>query len=523
MRQLFLLTAVLAVMALAAVIGLSAAGEFAEESSGVIGPVTQPPTATEGNSDNGWPVTAVSGNPNVSSIQAPPGRTSGDLVSPLWQPQDGCASGVSVVSHPTHLPADPWNAATSDLDIGYYVYDNFTGGGWITAVKFWGITADPGGGWFPCVEDPLDVGIGFFENAGGTPGPTIAIFYATAQAMPTGYELLGQYPLLSWTVVLDTPIYVEEGLFSVVGALTGTSCNFIWMSGTGGDGHSIQWDAPTSTYNDHYYDQSFCLVTAGCPAYTNFSQPPAMPDEFPLGWTSDGDISPQQWCVYESVPDCYMESIRFWGVHSYYNMGWTPCFEDPTTFEIKFYYDAAGEPGTLYESFTVALGGQPTGLYYWSFTSELFEYEATFELMKVFEGWVSIQAVSDPYCHFLWVSSPAGYDNLSLQWNADAGTYTTHGNDMALCIMDEPPCCGRYTDPWGYTGNTNCSPDGKITLSDISRLIDHVYVSKLPLCCHKSGNVNGSLDGNITLSDISRLIDNVYISKLPTALCHMLW
>jgi hypothetical protein len=237
MRQLLLLTAVFAVMALAAVIGLSAAGEFAEESSGVIGTVTQPPAATEGSGGNGWPVTAVSGGPDVSSIQAPPGRTSGDLVSPLWQPQDGCASGVSVVSQPTHLPADPWNAATSDLDIGYYVYDNFTGGGWITAVKFWGITADPEGGWLPCVEDPLDVGIGFFEDAGGAPGPSIAIFYATAQAMPTGYELLGQYPLLSWTVVLDTPIYVEEGLFSVVGALTGTS--WASMPAGMGDGHRV--------------------------------------------------------------------------------------------------------------------------------------------------------------------------------------------------------------------------------------------------------------------------------------------
>jgi photosystem II stability/assembly factor-like uncharacterized protein len=78
-------------------------------------------------------------------------------------------------------------------------------------------------------------------------------------------------------------------------------------------------------------------------------------------------------------------------------------------------------------------------------------------------------------------------------------------------------CCGFWTE--GYTGNTNCSTDGKRTLSDITRLIDRVYISKLLLCCEEEGNTNGSTDGKITLSDISALIDHVYISKGQTSLC----
>ncbi len=78
-------------------------------------------------------------------------------------------------------------------------------------------------------------------------------------------------------------------------------------------------------------------------------------------------------------------------------------------------------------------------------------------------------------------------------------------------------CCGFWTG--GFSGNTNCSTDGKITLSDISTLIDRVYISKLALCCEENGNTNGSLDGEITLSDITRLIDKVYISKDQTASC----
>ncbi len=87
-------------------------------------------------------------------------------------------------------------------------------------------------------------------------------------------------------------------------------------------------------------------------------------------------------------------------------------------------------------------------------------------------------------------------------------------------------CCGSYSDgtwPTGYTGNTNCSDDGKRTLSDITKLIDNVYISKEPLCCYASGNTNGSWDDGeckITLSDITKLIDAVYISKELTEACN---
>ncbi len=80
-------------------------------------------------------------------------------------------------------------------------------------------------------------------------------------------------------------------------------------------------------------------------------------------------------------------------------------------------------------------------------------------------------------------------------------------------------CCGQFTDPPVLTGNCNCSEDGKFTLSDITKLIDHVYISKESLCCGASGNTNGSVDCKITLSDITVLIDAVYISKTPPSGC----
>jgi M6 family metalloprotease-like protein len=78
-------------------------------------------------------------------------------------------------------------------------------------------------------------------------------------------------------------------------------------------------------------------------------------------------------------------------------------------------------------------------------------------------------------------------------------------------------CCGVYAG--GYTGNTNCSVDGLVTLSDITLMIDRVYISKAPLCCPDAGNTNASLDGKCTLSDIARAIDKVYVSKDQTEAC----
>ncbi len=83
--------------------------------------------------------------------------------------------------------------------------------------------------------------------------------------------------------------------------------------------------------------------------------------------------------------------------------------------------------------------------------------------------------------------------------------------------LSSESCCGEFTG--GITGNANCSTDGKLTLSDITRLIDRVYISKDSLCCEAEGNTNASTDCKITLSDITVLIDAVYISRTPPATC----
>jgi hypothetical protein len=71
-----------------------------------------------------------------------------------------------------------------------------------------------------------------------------------------------------------------------------------------------------------------------------------------------------------------------------------------------------------------------------------------------------------------------------------------------------PSCCGLCTG--GYTGNTNCDPEGRINLADITRLIDRVYISQDPLCCEPNGDTN--CDCKINLADITKMIDYVYVT-----------
>ena len=79
------------------------------------------------------------------------------------------------------------------------------------------------------------------------------------------------------------------------------------------------------------------------------------------------------------------------------------------------------------------------------------------------------------------------------------------------------PCCGGFTG--GFTGNTDCDAQGAMNLTDVTALIDRIYLSKRPLCCEANGNVNGDSENLLNLSDVTALIDHIYLSKNPTAAC----
>ncbi|MFZ5979168.1 MAG: T9SS C-terminal target domain-containing protein [Candidatus Zixiibacteriota bacterium] len=69
---------------------------------------------------------------------------------------------------------------------------------------------------------------------------------------------------------------------------------------------------------------------------------------------------------------------------------------------------------------------------------------------------------------------------------------------------------------FGRSGNVNCSASDEPDISDITRLIDFLYLSHAPLCCLAEADANNS-GGDPDISDITKLIDYLYLSHAPLA------
>ncbi|MBN1212774.1 MAG: SBBP repeat-containing protein [candidate division Zixibacteria bacterium] len=70
----------------------------------------------------------------------------------------------------------------------------------------------------------------------------------------------------------------------------------------------------------------------------------------------------------------------------------------------------------------------------------------------------------------------------------------------------------------GDRGNVNCSEQQQPDISDITRLIDYLYLSHAPLCCPPEADGNAS-GGEPDISDITALINFLYISHAPLEVC----
>ncbi len=81
-------------------------------------------------------------------------------------------------------------------------------------------------------------------------------------------------------------------------------------------------------------------------------------------------------------------------------------------------------------------------------------------------------------------------------------------------VLAKEPCCRG-----GLTGNVDCDPNDLVDISDLSEYIDSHYVNVRFHCCPAEANMDGSLDGGIDISDLTALIDYLYISFTPLAAC----
>lgn len=90
-------------------------------------------------------------------------------------------------------------------------------------------------------------------------------------------------------------------------------------------------------------------------------------------------------------------------------------------------------------------------------------------------------------------------------------TYVSTNRDVSDSVFCVTQCC------IGQTGNVDCDLNDGSDISDLSTLIDNLYISFSPLCCPTEANTDGQ--PGIDISDLSALIDYLYISFTPTAAC----
>jgi hypothetical protein len=92
-------------------------------------------------------------------------------------------------------------------------------------------------------------------------------------------------------------------------------------------------------------------------------------------------------------------------------------------------------------------------------------------------------------------------------------------NNNLRPTCDLGSCCKALSGD-GRAGNVDGDPGKGVDISDLSALIDFLYISFTPPPCMLSANIDGDAGDGVDISDLSALIDFLYISFTPPALCH---
>ncbi|MCX6835740.1 MAG: M14 family zinc carboxypeptidase [candidate division Zixibacteria bacterium] len=81
-----------------------------------------------------------------------------------------------------------------------------------------------------------------------------------------------------------------------------------------------------------------------------------------------------------------------------------------------------------------------------------------------------------------------------------------------------PSCC------LGHVGDANGQGGDEPTISDISTIVDHLFINRRDIACIEEADVNQSGGENptaidITISDVSVLVDHLFVNRIPLRTC----
>ncbi|HCY01020.1 MAG TPA: hypothetical protein DG754_12845, partial [Bacteroidales bacterium] len=160
-----------------------------------------------------------------------------------------------------------------------------------------------------------------------------------------------------------------------------------------------------------------------------------VPTDFTTGVTSNTDAG---YIVAQKVQGFAnpVGAIRFFGIQGFYSGGWNPMNDvDPFEFEIKFYQDNSGTPGTLISTETVSLNHVNTDVAF-NTTFNIFhwDYAPSSPITGLTETfWVGI-ANTNPNAWFMWLNTPSGQGSGS-QYEIATSTWEATDNACGICIV----------------------------------------------------------------------------------------
>ena len=143
--------------------------------------------------------------------------------------------------------------------------------------------------------------------------------------------------------------------------------------------------------------------------------------------------------------------IRIFGLQGMNTvLGWMPMNAvDELTFEISFYTDNNGNPGTLIEDYTqvVTLSNNTTNEWFGEgfeiFYYDFYPSEPIKNLPNNF--WISAVNIDmEPW--FMWIDDPYG-DDISMQYDIELGTWTEKNYPIGICIVPLPVSPSAPNEP----------------------------------------------------------------------------
>ncbi|MEE8577104.1 MAG: hypothetical protein V3T31_07595, partial [candidate division Zixibacteria bacterium] len=383
--------------------------------------------------------------------------------------EDPCPLGT-MFSQPVMPPEGVWSAGVSDHAHADALnrFERFTGvTGDIIGIQVWGIRAyHDGSSWSECSESPMGLDFSFYTDVAGA--PSTWLYGTTVHVTPVATTMLySGFTLYEFTAYFTTPISVPTDRWvNVQGGPVGgddPNCWFLWMNASSGlDGtHILETNGTPASAE---YDLSLCIL----------GEPPT-----PTGACCFTDGS----CLEVEEADC----IAAGGT---YDGDWTTCATVTCVAT-----GACCTPADCYELTESDCGFVPGGNYKGNGTSCATE-TCVDEVGRCCTA-TDCQDILESLCDAI-----------------PGSEFHTGGacSDPFPCGMGT--CCGDNA-----SGNINCDRFENVDISDLTTLVNYLFVTQEPLCCPNEANVTGDTQGDIDISDLTKLVNHLFVTFELLAEC----